>query len=205
MTDFVEVQAAAWTDIWHRFGYSGPGSTIEVTTPARAWLERILTDYDITTMLDAPCGDFQWMQHVNLGGVDYTGWDVQPDIVDRNRLQHPRYTFKQMNLLTVRRIPKVDLIWCRDFVMHLPVDAAVRVVNKLANAATFLAVTNHPGVDNTIELPPEGHDGRPGYWCRGLDLEAPPFNLTKRIDAVVEAQDGTTGKIGQEMVLFDLR
>ena len=203
-TDFVDVQAAAWTDIWRRFHSNGPGSTIEATTPARQWLRHIIDTYNITSMLDAPCGNGAWMKLVDLNGVHYTGIDVEPDVLAEAEANIPAGTFRNINLLTARRLPKVDLVWCRDLTIHLDLDSAVRVVNKLRNTAKYVAITSHPNADNHRELPAEGHDGRPGYWCRGLDMEAAPFNLGTRIDSVIEAQDGTHMKTIQEMVLFRL-
>lgn len=206
----VDVQAAAWTDIARRFAVNetanGPGSKIENTAAVRAWLPRIITTYTITSMLDAPCGDWNWMRYTDLGDVHYIGYDVEPTILDIARARtagRPNTEFRNINLLTARRLPKVDLIWCRDLAIHLPLDEAARLVAKFAKAAKYVAITNHPGADNYRDLPPDGHDNRPGYWSRGLDLEAAPFNLTRRVDSVAEAQDGTTGKIGQEMVLFE--
>ena len=42
------------------------------------------------SLLDAPCGDFNWMRHVPLGGVSYTGADVVPELIARNRRDYGR-------------------------------------------------------------------------------------------------------------------
>lgn len=201
---FFATQAEAWNDVWTRFHSNGPGSTIEATAPARKWLQRIITDYGITSMLDAPCGNFQWMQLVNLGGVAYQGWDVHPEQIAMNQQRWPHLTFERKNLLTIKTksLPDVDLMWIRDLTIHLPVDYVAKLLDKIkASNIRYLAVTNHPNADNYVELPDEGHDDRPGYFCRGLDLEAPPFNLTGRVDSVNE---GHTVHTEQEMALYRL-
>ena len=57
---------------------SGPGSSVEETRVLRRVLPDILRDMSVRSMLDIPCGDFHWMQHVDLSGVDYVGADVVP-------------------------------------------------------------------------------------------------------------------------------
>lgn len=48
---------------------SGDGSELEVTKDLRIALEDLLNFLDIRTMLDIPCGDFNWMKAVNLKHV----------------------------------------------------------------------------------------------------------------------------------------
>lgn len=204
---FYAIQEAAWSDVWDRFHSNGPGSTIEATIPARDWLNRIIVEYNVTSVLDAPCGNMLWMQHVNLEGVDYTGWDVHPGQIAANQERFPDMKFERRNLLTIKTksLPDVDLIWIRDFFLHIPVEYVSKLLDKIKSSnIKYLAVTSHPHADNFRELPTEGHDDRPGYWSRGLNMEAEPFNLGPRIDSVIEAPDGTGLKAGQEMVLFRL-
>jgi hypothetical protein len=37
-------------------------------------------------MLDAPCGDFNWMKEVDLSAVHYTGGDIVEPLVNSNHL-----------------------------------------------------------------------------------------------------------------------
>ena len=54
---------------------SGAGSTVQATK----WLVRELSDllrrYSVKSVLDLPCGDFNWMRYVDLSGIDYVGAD----------------------------------------------------------------------------------------------------------------------------------
>jgi hypothetical protein len=209
--EFLKNQKASWTQYLDRFeahgseSYSGWGSNLAFTAPIREWLPRIIKRYGIKTMLDAPCGDLNWLQHVDLGHPAYIGWDVEPFIVERNRERFPQHTFHRVNLLEVKSVPKVDLILCRDFFIHLPNEYITLVLNKFRDSGShYLATTTYPGISNDHECPLEGgEDGLLGYYCHPVNLEAEPFNLRGRLDAVRETLD--VDEDTHELALFSLR
>lgn len=218
MTDnFTTVQATTWTrirDTWHTAGaetVSGPGSELGHTTAIRQALPALIEQHKIRSILDAPCGDWNWMRHVDLRGVHrYTGWDIEPDIVAANqeRFSTPgrvaRPVFECVNLLTTTRIPKVDLILCRDFLIHLPNDQITIVLDKFVfSGSRYLLATNHPAADNNPDLDPNGQDGYPAYWQRLVNLTRPPFNLPDPTAAITEPGHPVCPD-GNQMALFDL-
>src|SRR5215813_13555683 len=79
-----------FTEHYHANGWgsresaSGGGSTIEQTKAIRAALQRNESDHQVHTMLDIPCGDFNWMRTLELP-VDYIGADIVEDIVANNK------------------------------------------------------------------------------------------------------------------------
>lgn len=58
-----------------RSSRSGPGSTPEGSAMARHAIESVIKKYNITTLLDAPCGSFRWMPLIDFEalGVTYVG------------------------------------------------------------------------------------------------------------------------------------
>src|SRR5947207_15489029 len=50
---------------------SGPGSDSSQTHVIIEALPRLLDELSIETMLDVPCGDWNWMQAVDLRGIRY--------------------------------------------------------------------------------------------------------------------------------------
>ena len=52
---------------------SGRGSDLIQTRVIRSELKSVYSGFHIQTILDIPCGDFYWMNHVDLEGMDYTG------------------------------------------------------------------------------------------------------------------------------------
>lgn len=132
-------------------------------------------------MADAPCGDFFWMRHViDELRVSYVGVDIVPELVDENEaaFASPRVRFR-LGDITGDRLPRTDLILCRDALVHLPVDAirnALRLFRE--SGATYLLSTTFPEH-------PSQRDIRAGEW-RPLNLEAAPFLAPPPIEYIDE-------------------
>ncbi len=99
---------------------SGPGSTLEETTVIRETLPTILKKYSILTMMDAPCGDFFWMQKVNLEQCNYIGVDIVNSMIQNNNKNFASDSKKFICADLINdTIPHADLIFCRDCLVHL--------------------------------------------------------------------------------------
>ena len=59
------------------------GGWVQHDAGLRAELPRLLSRVGARALLDAPCGDFNWMRHVDLGSVSYTGVDVVAPLIER--------------------------------------------------------------------------------------------------------------------------
>src|SRR5260370_61794 len=71
-----------WGD---RESVSGPGSTLRYTENLRKQLPLLFAEYKVRKVLDAPCGDFNWMQEdVKEIDIDYVGADIVPQLVENN-------------------------------------------------------------------------------------------------------------------------
>src|SRR5262249_7114385 len=101
---------------------SGPGSTLQATEHLRSVLREIIRDLGVSSLLDAGCGDFNWMKEVDLGEVEYIGVDVvASEIIERNnQLYGAKNRHFMVKDITRDDLPKVDLILCRDCLPHLP-------------------------------------------------------------------------------------
>src|SRR6185369_10677934 len=69
---------------------SGRGSTLQRTTVIRRVLPALLKDVGAESLLDAPCGDFNWMRSTELRSVKYIGADVVPKLIARNEQRYSR-------------------------------------------------------------------------------------------------------------------
>src|SRR5688572_21428961 len=99
---------------------SGRGSTLRRTTVIRRVLPALLSDLGAKSLLDAPCGDFNWMRYTELGPVTYIGADVVPSLVARNEQRFGSHGRKFVILdITKSEIPTVSVILCRDCFAHL--------------------------------------------------------------------------------------
>lgn len=158
---------------------SGDGSTLAATVNTRRILERVIAEHGVKTLLDAPCGDFNWMQHVPLDnlGVKYTGADIVPDLIARNRqlFGSPTRNFLRLDLVADPPPPAHDLVLCRDCIMHLPnPDIARLLANISASGSRLLLLTVHPRITVNEEIDRVG-----GY--HGVNPAHPPFNLPEPI------------------------
>lgn len=165
---------------------SGPGSTLEATKQIRASIEHVVRTHGIKSMLDAPCGDFNWMQHVDLAGVDYTGGDIVDELVQRNQAQYgsqsggPKRRFKVVDL-TQDELGAFDLVHTRDCIAHLPLEDVVRVLRNISRSGSkFLLVTTSPQVTRNEDL------SHPGSW-RPLNLRLPPIGLGEPLELLPDA------------------
>ena len=70
-----------WNDSESR---SGEGSTQENTQNIRSELPKVLKKYKIKSMLDAPCGDFNWMNVIKNTSIKYIGGDIEFVDVDQD-------------------------------------------------------------------------------------------------------------------------
>jgi hypothetical protein len=62
-----------WSDSESR---SGVGSRLDSTRVLRAELPLALRQLEARALLDVPCGDFTWMEQVDLSGIEYIGGDI---------------------------------------------------------------------------------------------------------------------------------
>jgi SAM-dependent methyltransferase len=162
---------------------SGDGSDLTQTRTIRRELNGIFDEFEIRSMLDAPCGDFYWMKEVDRHKVRYLGVDIVPQIIASNARQYANAMtdFAVVDIVN-DALPRVDLILCRDCLVHLPLQAAVSAVRGFVKSGSkYLLSTTYPGV---VEK------NRPllitGNW-RPLDLQKPPFSLPPPIRIINEA------------------
>lgn len=145
----------ALTNRWrNRETISGPGSTIEYTENLRAELPRLLEKFEIRTMLDAPCGDYNWMQLVERPGVQYIGGEIVPELVDANNARYAddNTRFILCDILK-DGLPAVDLWVCRDVLFHFPyVDIFRTLQNLLRSDIRYLLTTDHPEQRENIDI-----------------------------------------------------
>lgn len=159
---------------------SGYGSTLNSTKTIAAALPFIIQDYHITTFLDAACGDFNWMQHLDLDIDHYTGVDVVPEIIQLNTERHStaQRTFLVRNIAT-DTLPKADLIFCRDCLVHHTLEDVKSILrNFVLSGSTYILMTSFP--EHSINT-----DITTGDW-RPLNFQAPPFNFTSPLLTINE-------------------
>lgn len=150
---------------------SGRGSSLTETQAIRAALPSLCRDLGVRSLLDVPCGDFNWMQHVALDGVSYTGADIVTALAEANQRRYGRADRTFIAMDVVRTVPRrFDLILCRDLLGHLPDRDVARALRNLRRSgATWLLTTTFSETRRNEGL--RGRDWRP------VNLVLPPFAL----------------------------
>ena len=130
----------------------GPGSTLAFTEELRDWLPRLINDQRVQTLVDAGCGDRNWIKTVDLG-CDYQGFDLHHDeVLDISKEQ----------------LPQCDLILCRHVLIHMEVPMIQRCLALFAKSSPLLLATN---------FPKEWDHTTTGLENRKINLTQAPFNL----------------------------
>lgn len=176
---------------------SGPGSELRVTRRMIRELSALLKRFGITSIADAPCGDCNWMRHVDIGSCTYIGIDIVEDLIERNKsLFGSTREFKHLNLID-DIIPKVDLIICRDMLAHLTDEQIFKVLQnfKASGSKYLLVTTNYATQSNT-------YIDRAGDW-RKLNLETAPFHFPRPL-AIIEEDVPFTWEQGKHLALWFL-
>jgi hypothetical protein len=154
------------------------------------------------------------MRLVDLGDIEYTGWDVDPGRIERCewRIKHgdfgtvnrPNAVFECVNALTVPEIPYYDVILMRDFLGHLPNDHIAAVLAKaVKGGSTWLLASTYPDADNEFTYRPEEYAWA-GYMEHPVNLEAYPFNLSKASAIAEDAGPGGVLTERRELGLFQI-
>lgn len=174
--------------------YSGPGSSLSATKIIREKLPELLKQYNITSMLDIPCGDFNWMKEVNLS-ISYIGADIVGKIIDKNKEKYsrPDRRFVQIDVLK-EELPMVDLILCRDLFIHLSNNDILKSLENIKKSKSkYLLVNSYRGLRENRDIATgRGHP---------INLSISPFYFPSHLYELDEKQVDEPDK-SKRLLLF---
>lgn len=166
---------------------SGPGSTRERAGSFLPDLIALVQSLRITTLLDAPCGDFNWARALADSVDRYIGVDVVPALIkaNRQRWSSSRRQFACRDIVR-QRLPSAELVLCRDALVHLRhVDIVAALDNLRRTGAEYLVVTTFVGERGN-------HDIATGEW-RPLNMQRPPYSFPMPLALIDERCHHTGG------------
>lgn len=164
---------------------SGPGSDFEQTKFLIPELSILLKDLKVKTMLDVPCGDFNWMKRVDLDKINYHGGDIVDELIEKNNRKYANKNVKFSVIDIVNDdLPKVDLIMVRDCLVHLPTGDVLKALKNIKNSGSkYLLTTNflwqHGDSNKEILV---------GGWRR-INLEKEPYNFEYPSRIIIEGNN----------------
>lgn len=175
---------------------SGPGSSLENTESVRREIVRLVSEREISSIVDIPCGDFNWMSTISKSFSSYLGADIVEGVIANNRIRYPEFAFSVIDAVN-DEIPRADLIICRDLLVHLNFKDGLRVIeNFRKSGSSFLLVTSFIKHSVNSELR--------GLW-RPLNMELEPFFLTKPLAIIDEkCEEGGGLHRDKSLVLFKM-
>ena len=138
-----------FTNIYQNWGFggdesrSGPGSSLDETEKIRNQIRKLVLEKNIKTVVDIPCGDFNWMKEIVYGFEKYTGGDIVPDAIEHNqKYANQIINFIEFDLTENVEIPEADLLIVRDVIGHLPLEKGKAAIeNILKSKCKYLLST----------------------------------------------------------------
>jgi len=185
---------------------SGSGSTKQWTESIRSSIANLTQRYAIKSVLDSPCGDFNWMKLVDYpAGLQYLGQDIVRPMITHLRKTYANnmYDFIFNDMAFRGPYKAFDLIICRDGLQHLSnTDAMKAIENFELSGSKYLLTTIYIKLwDNS--------DIQPGEMRAAL-LTKPPFNFEEPLEIFYDyplKQDETKAPTGfgyKRMALWKL-
>jgi hypothetical protein len=191
-----------FTEIWKTWAWkgeysaSGAGSDLQQTAVIREKIPELLEQYHCKSIADAPCGDFYWLQTVDLPVEKYFGIDVVAPMIEalQEEFGNCQRSFLLKDL-TKEIIPRVDLVLCRDCLIHLSYKDIKKVIFLLKlSGSKYLLTTSFVNRESNYDIPT-------GEW-HPINLLKPPFNFPPPLEIINENCSEDDGKWSDKSLLL---
>lgn len=149
---------------------SGSGSNTVQTDEISKKIPLLIKNLNITSLLDLPCGDFNWMDKLNIP-VNYIGGDIVKGLIEKNikKYKSENREFLVLDIIN-DSLPSTDLILCRDCFVHLSNNDILKAVQNIKKSkCQYLLTTTFVECDTNEDI-------ITGDW-RVINLQKEPFNF----------------------------
>jgi hypothetical protein len=163
------------TNGWNgRESRSGPGSGRAATRKVAAWLDLLLQEYRVRSLLNIGCGDDLWVPTHPA----YLGIDVAPEAVSRASRFHPDRNYEVRDAVDGLPPGEWDAVLIRDVLQHLPLEDGLRLLDNVMEAGVRLLIASTYTGPSVRHGDPANVDIRVGD-CYSPVLTAAPFHLAE--------------------------
>ena len=179
------------TNFWSsKESKSGLGSEKANTINIRKGIIEVINNNKIRSILDAPCGDFNWIKEILNDDLQYIGVDIVKDLINENlkKYKTKNIDFSELDI-TTDNLPNADLMICRDCLIHLSFEKIrLFLKNFKKSNIRFILLTSYKFKDSqkkiiNLDIP----DGE----FREIDMSEPPFFLPKPIIEILDKDEQT--------------
>lgn len=148
---------------------SGYGSELQNTQTMLTNVPFIIENYNIKTIFDAGCGDWNWFKEIEFN-INYTGADIVKPLVNdlKQKYQRPNVNFIHTDVV-LNTFDYYDLVIARDILFHFSNKEIFKFLFNFQESQSKFLLTTHNG--DFINS-----DTNTGGW-RPLNLFAEPFNF----------------------------
>jgi len=124
-------------------GGSGTGSKMSRNNKKYIeMIQDILQDYDIKTICDIGCGDWEFTQHIDFGDRQYLGVDCVESVIDENKKKYKKVKFDH-KVIGEDYIPKgFDLIIIKDVIQHWTDEDILNYFGQILKDNKFVFCSN---------------------------------------------------------------
>lgn len=181
-----------FTSIYNNYGFgstesrSGPGSTLDETKSIREKLVELINEKNIKSVIDIPCGDWNWMKEISENFDFYIGGDIVDECVTSNNEKYGSDKIKFLNIdLLTDEIPEGDLLIVRDVIGHYPIeDGDLILKNILKSKCKYLLTTTTYNILNKKSIYKNKTIDVGRHYM--VNLMENPFNFPKPISFIEE-------------------
>jgi SAM-dependent methyltransferase len=157
-----------WVNSSDQMSSSGKGSEIAATGELFKELPKLVARLDCTVFLDIGCGDWNWMQRLELP-CEYVGVDIVPEVIESNkRFERSGVRFLVANAM-MDPLPNSDIAFCREVLFHLSFHDAFAVIENVRRSARWLVATTDTRIWFNSDIPTGDF--------RKINLQRPPFSF----------------------------
>ena len=162
---------------------SGSGSSLKAAKTTRELIKYTIKRYNIKSIIDLGCGDWNWMKMIDLTNINYIGYDASSDIININNSKYKKFNIKFKVIDIINNIPeKADLCICRDVLFHLENIYVLEVLKNIKKSgAKYFITTNFLDIKKNNKLNYYGIAANKGWGFRKINLNIEPFNLKKKL------------------------
>lgn len=153
--------------------YSGPGSLLENTDLLIENLNKFIREFNIKSIIDAPCGDFNYMSKVNLDNINYLGLDVSKNAINRCNAKNQKSNISvRVSDATNESLPYADLILIKDLFLHLSFEHIKKILDNVKSSGCKYFATSRYSHGNEINK-----DKSSSLTARSIEITTEPFNF----------------------------